>query len=71
MFKNIMKIPEEMLEMCNLDDKFLDSTVQLVVGVLDAQTFPVDMRKLGFRDVSLHPRLQLLEAKLGVVLSFQ
>ena len=71
MLRNVMAIPKDMYEACNLDDIFLESPVQIVIGVLDAQSAPVDMGKLGFRNVHLNPRLQLLETRVGLGWSFQ
>ena len=49
----------------------IDMPVQMVVGVLDAQTCPVRMEELGFKSICLHPRLQLLQTYVGQGLSFQ
>ena len=41
------------------------------MGFLDCQVETVSMQKEGLKNAFLHPRLQLLQAKAGVGMSFQ
>ena len=44
--------------------------MQIVIGAIDCQVKTIDMQEEGLKDVFFHPRLQLLQPRVGLNMSF-
>ena len=70
MLANNLGIPETDKRKYNLDDDFLERQVEIVIGSMDCQVKVMDMREEKLNNVQYHPRLQLLEPRVGLAMAF-
>ena len=70
MLANNLGIPEAEKQKYNLDNDFLERQVEIVVGAMDCQVTVIDMRGEGLNNIQYHPRLQLLQPRVGLAMAF-
>ena len=70
MLANNLGIQEAEKRKFNLDNDFLERQEEIVVGVLDCQVTVIDMQGEGLNNVQYHPRLQLLQPRVGLTMAF-